>query len=233
MAITNIAATGSATNVVTLVASITAGDIVIFTAVRHNSTAAPGTPTGATLIANKAAATGSIQMSWLVFTAGGTTVISSANATHLGYAAYRGQTASGAIGGFTASASDALSQSIAVLLADFTQVTGDGTSMIVGGYFHNRTSDLSAVTGMTERFDAGSASIRFAMSDGLFADFTVRTAAASAARDWASITVEIKDSSGAAPAGPGPNAFTRAMTGCGLKWIVEEWLPLPPFGIAK
>lgn len=228
MAISFISATAATTNLVNIPAVVTAGDLVVFLACRAANVAPPGTPTGATLIQNKAGGVDSIGMSWLKFTAGGTTAISSVNATHIGCAIYRNQTATSAIGGFTSSASDALSQSIAVILSDFTMQVGDGTSFVVAGYFHSRTTGLSAVTGMTERFDVGSASIRCALSDAAFADFTVRTAAASVARDWISMCVEIKASAVAA-AGAGSNMFTRATTGCGLKWIIDELDQLPPY----
>lgn len=225
MAISFVSAVAANGNVVTLPAAVTAGDLVVLLAVRHNSTTPPGTPTGATLIQSKAASSGSLAMSQLKFTAGGATSISSANATHLGCSIYRNQTATSAIGGFTSSASNALSLSVAVILSDFTMAVGDGTSFVVAGYFHTRTSGLSAVTGMTERFDIGSASVRCALSDAAFADFTVRTAAASAARDWGSVCIEIKASETAVAAGQGANMFTRSMTGCGLKVIVEEMVP--------
>lgn len=224
MAIAFVVATASTTNAIGLPASVTAGDIVILFAARSNNTVAPGTPTGATLIQNKAAVSGCAQLSWLVFTAGGTTAISSVNATHLGCSIYRGQTASTAIGGFTATAQDL--DSNLVLLPDFVQSVGDGTSMIVGGYFHNRTVSFSAVTGMTERFDVQSLSLAIAMSDGLFANFTVRTAVAAAARHSVTIIAEIKDSAGAAAA-----AFVGglAMMGCGrrIRWDIDDLFPPP------
>jgi len=43
--------------------------------------------------------------------------------------------------------------------------------------------------------------------------------------------LSVKGSAAAAGGGPGPNMFTQALTGCGLKWIIEDLLPLPPFEV--
>lgn len=190
MAISFVVAAGALGNVVTIPASATNGDCLIVQAVNTASTTFSASPTGCTTITRRAADSGSFLLAYTFKSAGSAANISAVGATHIGLSVYRG-TANPPVGDFTSSsaAADAL-----IDLAAIPFTVTDGSSWGVAGYFHNRTTGgIGQPVGMTERFDNISASRAAAMSDTNAGQttFTAHTATATAARDWASITIEL------------------------------------------
>jgi len=198
MAISFIVAASSPSNVVAIPASATNGDCIIVLACNTASTTFSASPTGCTTIARKAAISGSMLLAYTFKSAGSALNISAVGADHIGLSIYRGTVTPVPVGTFTASAA-----AVADALIDIGALTfsvTDGTSWGVGGYFANRTTSLGQPVGMTERFETLSASRAAAVSDTNIGQttFTAHTATATAARDWASITVELLESAAAA-----------------------------------
>jgi len=190
MAISFVVAAGATTNVVAIPASATNGDCIIVQAVNTASTTFSASPTGCTTITRRAAGSGSFLLAYTFKSAGSAANISAVGATHIGLSVYRGTSTPTPVGAFTTS-SAALDTLIDVGALTFT-VT-DGSSWGIGGYFHNRTTDIGQPVGMVERFDNVSTSRAAALSDTNAGQttFTAHTATATAGRDWASITVEL------------------------------------------